>query len=101
MRWSHVRDQRPENENVCDFAEGEDDRNADEETGRSERRVDERRWQHREQADRKERACQCESMCASHPRHYPHSRDLRDDDEQRVDENDDPDLGGTDRCVGL
>src|SRR5580765_4131217 len=53
MGWSHVRDQRPENERVCDFAGCEDDRNADEETGRSERRVDERRWQHREQGDRK------------------------------------------------
>src|SRR5438270_12430515 len=58
MGWSHVRDERPEDENVCDFTEREDDRNADEEAGRRERRVDERRWQHREQADRKERACQ-------------------------------------------
>ena len=64
-------------------------------------RVDERRWQHREQGDRKERACRRESVCASHPRHYAHRRDLRDDDEGRVDENDDPDLGGADRCVGL
>ena len=94
MGWSHVRDQRPENENVCDFAECEDDRNADEEAGRSERGVDERRWQHGEQADGKERACECESVCASHPRYYPYRRDLRDDDEQRVDENNDPDLGG-------
>ena len=42
-----------------------------------------------------------ESVCASHPRHYAHRRDLRDDDEGRVDENDDSDLGGADRCVGL
>src|SRR6185437_9663713 len=42
MGWSHVRDQRPEHENVRDFAEREDDRNADEKTGRSERRVDQR-----------------------------------------------------------
>src|SRR5437588_2097832 len=62
MGWSHVRDQRPENENVCDFAECEDDRNADEEAGRSKRGVDERRWQHGEQADGKERACDCESV---------------------------------------
>ena len=101
MGWSHVCDQRPENENVCDFAECEDDRNADEETGRSELRVDERRWQHRKQADRKERACQCERVRASHPRHYAHRRDLCDDHEGRVDEKDDPDRGGADRCVGL
>src|SRR6478752_4673107 len=50
MGWSHVRDQRPENENVCDLAACQDDRNADENTGRSELRVDERRRQHREQA---------------------------------------------------
>src|SRR6476469_8971721 len=54
MGWSHVRDQRPENENVCDLAACQDDRNACEDTGRSERRMDERRRQHREQADRKE-----------------------------------------------
>ena len=69
--------------------------------GRRERRVDERRWQNREQADRKEPACQRESVCASHPRHHAHRRDLRDDDEGRVHENNDSDLGGTDRCVGL
>ena len=63
--------------------------------------MDERRWQHREQADRKERACQRESVCASHPRHHAHRRDLRDDDEGRVGENNDSDLGGTDWCVGL
>src|SRR6266581_9731277 len=49
MGWSHVRDQRPENESVCDFAGCEDDRNAGEEAGRSDLRVDQRRWQHREQ----------------------------------------------------
>src|SRR6478752_5740394 len=89
MAWSHVRDERPEDESVCDLAEREDDRNADEEAGRRERRVDERRWQHGEQADREERACQRESVCASHPRHYAHRRDLRDDDEERIDENND------------
>src|SRR3954469_4794780 len=40
MGWSHVRDQRPEDENVCDFAACQDDRNADEDTGRSQLRVD-------------------------------------------------------------
>src|SRR4029077_18499462 len=64
MGWSHVRDQRPENENVYDFADCEDDRNAGEETGRSEFRVDQRRWQDREQADREKRACHRESVCA-------------------------------------
>ena len=54
MGWSHVRDQRPENENVCDFADCQDDRNAREDTGRSERRVDERRGQHCEQGDRED-----------------------------------------------
>src|SRR5437764_4416760 len=53
MGWSHVRDQWPENVSVYAFADCEDDRNAGEETGRSELRVDERRWQHSEQADRK------------------------------------------------
>src|SRR5881394_70410 len=47
MGWSHVRDQRRENKNMCDFADCEDDRNAGEETGRSDLRVDQRRWQHR------------------------------------------------------
>src|SRR5438093_1774429 len=56
MGWSHVRDQRPENENVDAFADCEDDRNAGEETGRNEFRVDQRRRQHREQANGKERA---------------------------------------------
>src|SRR6266853_1276440 len=101
MGWSHVRDQRPENENVCAFADCEDDRNAGEETGRSELRVDERRWQNREQADRKKRACRRESVSTSHPRHYAYRWDLRDDDEGRVDENDDPDSGRAERCVGL
>src|SRR5213080_2575931 len=40
MGWSHVRDQRPENQSVDDFADCEDDRNAGEETGGSEFRVD-------------------------------------------------------------
>src|SRR5256884_3232727 len=101
MGWSHVRDQWPENVSVYAFADCEDDRNAGEETGRSELRVDERRWQHREQADRKKRACRRESVCASHPCHYAHRWDLRDDDEGRVDEKEDPDRGGAERCVGL
>src|SRR5438309_1429192 len=81
MGWSHVRDQWPENVSVYAFADCEDDRNAGEETSRSELRVGERRWQHREQADRKKRACRRESVCASHPCHYAHRRDLCDDDE--------------------
>src|SRR5580704_18077209 len=101
MGWSHVRDQWPENENVYALADCEDDRNAGEETGRSELRVDERRWQHREQADRKKRAGRRESVCAFHPCHDAHRRDLRDDDEARVDEDEDPDRGGAERCVGL
>ncbi len=88
MGWSHVRDQRPENENVCDFAACQDDRNADEDTGRSQLRVDERRRQHREQGYRKKHACRRESVCASHPCHDAHRRDLRDDDE-----------GGVDQCL--
>src|SRR2546429_5986743 len=76
MGWSHVRDQWSESENVCAFADCEDDRNADEETGRSELRMDERRWQHREQTHCKKSTCRRESVCASHPRHYAHSRDL-------------------------
>src|SRR5690348_6470630 len=40
MGWSHVRDQRPENQNVCDLGDCEDDRNGGEETGRGELRVD-------------------------------------------------------------
>src|SRR5256714_342242 len=101
MGWRHVRDQWPENVSVNAFADCEDDRNAGEETDRSELRVDERRWQHREQAERKKRARHRESVCASHPCHYAHRRDLRDDDEGRVDEKDDPERGGTERCVGL
>src|SRR5579859_3031707 len=93
MGRSHVRDQWPENVSVYAFADCEDDRNAGEETGRSELGMDERRWQDREQADRKKRACRRESVCASHPRHYAYRWDLRDDDEGRVDENDDPDSG--------
>jgi Sigma-70, region 4 len=77
---------RPENENAYAFADGEDDRNAGEEAGRIELRVDERRRQHREQIDRTERACRRESMCASHQCHQAHRRDLHDDDEGRVDE---------------
>src|SRR5438105_15301706 len=64
MVWSHVRDQRPENENVCDLAACQDDRNPGEETGRSELRMDERRRQHREQGDREERARRRESVRA-------------------------------------
>src|SRR3989449_8107344 len=101
MGWSHVCDQWPENVSVYAFADCEDDRNAGEETGRNELRVDERCWQHREQADRKNRACRRESVCASHPCHYAHRWDLRDDDEGRVDEKEDPDRGGAERCVGL
>ncbi len=99
MVWSHVRDQRSENENVCDFAACQNDCNAGEETGRGELRMDERRWQHGEQGDRKEPACRRESVCASHPCHDAYCRDLRDDDEGGVEQNDDPDLGGANRCV--
>src|SRR5437016_10817920 len=42
MGRSHVRDQWPENVGVYAFADCEDDRNAGEETGRRELRVDER-----------------------------------------------------------
>src|SRR5690242_21951523 len=35
MGWCHVRDQRPEHENVCDLAACQDDRDADEDAGRS------------------------------------------------------------------
>jgi hypothetical protein len=49
----------------------------------------------------KERARRGEGVRASHPCHDAHRRDLRDDDEGGVDEDDDPDLGGADRCVGL
>src|SRR5438105_7281271 len=100
MGWSHVRDEWPENIGVYAFADCEDDRNAGEETGRSELRVDERRRQDREQADRKNRAGRGESVCASHPCHYAHRWDLRDDDEGCVDENDDADRGGAERWVG-
>src|SRR5947209_12435174 len=101
MCWSHVRDQRPENENVYDLGACQDDRNTGEETSRSELRVDERRWQHREEGDRKERTCRRKSLCTSHPRHCAHRRYLRDDDDGRVYQNDDPDLGRADWCVCL
>ena len=42
-----------------------------------------------------------ESVCATHPCHDAHRRDLRDHDEGRVEEKDDPDCGGANRCVGL
>src|SRR6202035_5527265 len=99
MGWSHVRDQWPENVGVYAFADCEDDRNAGEETGRSELRVDERCWQDCEQADREKRACRRESVCTSHPRDHAYCWDLRDDDEGRVDENDDPDSSRAERCV--
>src|SRR6476469_10411337 len=37
MGRSHIRDKRPEDENVCDLTEREDDRNGDQEAGRRER----------------------------------------------------------------
>src|SRR5207302_11324667 len=101
MGWSHVRDQWPENVSVYAFADCEDDRNAGEETGRSELRVGERRWQHREQADRKERACRRASVCASNACHYAHRWDLCDDAAGRVEEKEDADGGGGKRGVGL
>src|SRR5205085_9773857 len=56
MRWSHIRDQRPEHDNVEAFGDCEEDRNTGEETRRSELRIGQRRWQHRKQAQRKEGA---------------------------------------------
>src|SRR5437868_9983174 len=66
MGWRHVRDQWPENIGVYAFADREDDRNAGEETGRSELRVDERRRQDREQADRKNRDRKSTRLNSSH-----------------------------------
>jgi hypothetical protein len=48
MGWSHVRDQRPKNEGVCDLAECQHDGHAGEETARTEFRADQRGRQHRE-----------------------------------------------------
>ena len=101
MCSSHVRDQRPENVSVHAFADREDGRNAGEQGGRSELRVDERRRQHCEQTDRKQRACRREGVCASHPCHQAHRRDLCDDDNRCVDETHEPDSGWAERCVVL
>src|SRR2546421_5665764 len=61
MGWSHVRDQRPENENMCDFGACQDNRYAGEDSRRGELRVGEGRWQHREQGNRKKRGCQAKA----------------------------------------
>jgi len=50
------------------------------------------RQQDREQADCKERAGRGQSVRAAHPLDDPCGRNLRDDDEEGVDEEDDADL---------
>ena len=55
--------------------------------------------QDREQADCEYSAGGEQSVSAAHPRHHPCRRYLRYDDEEGVDEDDDTDLTGSDRCT--
>ena len=58
-----------------------------------------RRQQDREQADCEYGAGGEQSVSAAHPRDQPCRRYLRYDDEEGVDEDDDTDLTGPDRCM--
>src|ERR671931_451177 len=55
--------------------------------------------QDREQADREYGAGGEQRVSAAHPRYHPCRRYLRYDDEEGVDEDDDTDLTGPDRCM--
>jgi hypothetical protein len=61
--------------------------------------VDQSRRQHAEERNRPERARRGECLCSAHPLDDARRGELRDHDEGRVAENDDPDRTGSDACM--
>jgi len=101
MRRRDFRDQRAEHDELATLSDRDQDRDSGQDGGSGERRVRERCEQDREQADREYRAGGEQGVSAAHPRHHPCRRYLRYDDKEGVDEDDDTDPDGPDRCMCL
>src|SRR5881398_894829 len=99
MRRRDFRDERAEHDELATLSDRDQDRDAGQDGGSGERRVRERCEQDREQADCEYGAGGEQSVSAAHPRDQPCRRYLRYDDEEGVDEDDDTDLTGPDRCM--
>src|SRR5438132_4084806 len=101
MRRRDFRDQRAEHDELATLSDRDQDRDAGQDGGSGERRVRESCEQDREQADCEYGAGGEQSVSAAHPRDQPCRRYLRYDDEEGVDEDDDTDPTGPDRCMRL
>src|SRR5947208_4017396 len=101
MRRCDFRDQRAEHDELATLSDRDHDRHPGQDGGSGERRVRERCEQDREQADCEYGAGGEQSVSAAHPRDQPCRRYLRYDDEEGVDEDDDTDPNGPDRCMRL
>src|SRR5438128_1105532 len=101
MRRRDFRDERAEHDELSALSDRDDDRHPGQDGGSGERRVRERCEQDCEQADCEYGAGGEQSVSAAHPRDQPCRRYLRYDDEEGVDEDDDTDPGGPDRCMRL
>src|SRR5213079_3065796 len=99
MRRRDFRDQRAEHDELATLSDRDHDRHPVQDGGSGERRVRERCEQDREQADCEYGAGGEQSVSAAHPRDQPCRRYLRYDDEEGVDEDDDTDPNGPDRCM--
>src|SRR5919204_472824 len=99
MRRRDFRDYRGEHDELAALSDRDHDRDAGQNGGSGERRVRERCEQDREQADCEYGAGGAQRVSAAHPRYHSCRRYLRYDDEEGVDEDDDTDLTGPDRCM--
>src|SRR5205085_6145877 len=99
MRRGDFRDQRAEHDELSTLSDRDHDRHPGQDGGSGERRVRERCERDREQADCEYGAGGEQSVSAPHPRDQPCRWYLRYDDEEGVDEDDDTDLTGPDRCM--
>src|SRR3989440_248929 len=93
------RNERAEHDELATLGDRDQDRDAGQDGGSGERRVRERCEQDREQPDCEYGAGGEQAVRAANPRDQPCRRYLRYDDEEGVDEDDDTDLTGPDRCM--
>src|SRR4051812_16020771 len=99
MRRRDLRNERADHDELSTLGDRDQNRHPGQDGGRGERRVRERREQDGKHADREYGTGGEQRVRAAHPRHEPCRRYLRYDDEEGVDEDDDTDLTGPDRCM--
>src|SRR5438093_9976689 len=101
MRRSEVGDEWTEDKGVDAFADCDHRCDAAEECRRPELGMDQRRRQDAEERNRKQPACRREYSRSVHPLEETRRGDLRDRDEEGVEDEKDYDCTGADGCMRL